>query len=782
MEQVIIITTEENKKSILRKNSSQHIFYHLKFYTFQDLKKKLFFDYDFHALLFIMNHYHVSLSIAKMYLENLYFLDELDDEKIVFLNHLKKELEEQGLLIFSPTFRSFLKNKRIIVCGYPFLTKEQKRILEQMNCEIEYQKFEEKCYQPLIYEAKNIDEEVEFVVVEIAKLLEKGISIDKIKIIASSDYDNVLNRYLSLFHFPFNRLNNHSFYSTLIAQEFLAHYEEYSLEENLMHLSERYQNVGELIQIINRSAMIQDQKNRKLFIIDDLKKAKVKENVYDQALEIVNEQTSFSDDDYVFWLGFQIGSYPKIKKDTDYLPDSIKEKLGIDTTLDYNFYEREMILQKIHSIQNLIITYKLSGPNGACYPSNLIEEMATFVKPVLLDDSISYSKLYSEIKYAEALDDLYKFNLIGDSLAMYQNCMEIPYMKYDNQFTGLSKNLIMKKLDHELTLSYTNLEMYQECAFRYYISKILRLDIFQESFKTILGSIMHHILELGITKDIDIPVEMMKFVKEKEYVLNAKELFYLEEFSKELTNVLSIIRDQQRHSQLKKYLFENEFFVYKDRDDFNITFKGNIDKVMYEEINGKEVLAVVDYKTGNTNITLKNLDYGLNIQLPIYLYLLKKSDRFQNASIAGFYIQKVLAKKENIQFQKNYQEILKNRLRLQGFTNHDEYLMEMIDDEYQEGKILANVQFKKNGELSSKSKVLTNEEMNEIIFKVDEIIDRVIDSILNAQFMINPKVIEGKNVSCTYCRFRDLCYCQKRDEVVLGGEDFEVDERATVSD
>ena len=308
---------------------------------------------------------------------------------------------------------------------------------------------------------------------------------------------------------------------------------------------------------------------------------------------------------------------------------------------------------------------------------------------------------------------------------------------------------------------------------------ILHLDIFQENFKTILGSIMHHILELGVMKDIDIPVEMMKFVKEKEYVLNAKELFYLEEFSKELTGVLEVIRKQQQHSQLKKYLFENEFFVYKDRDDFNITFKGNIDKVMYEEIRGKEVLAVVDYKTGNTSITLKNLEYGLNIQLPIYLYLLKKSDRFHDALIAGFYIQKVLPKKENIQFQKTEWDLLVEKLALQGFTNSDEALMEMIDDGYQNSQIIKNLAFKKNGEISSRSKVLSNEEMDMVIERVDLIIDDVIANILNGEFAINPKIVDRKNVACTYCKFRDLCYKRKQNEVVLGGEEVEMDEGTT---
>ena len=781
MEQVIIITTEENKKKILRENSEKHSLINLKFYTFEELKKKLVFDYDLNAILYVVKSYQVSIPVAKIYLENLYFLQDLDNEKVRFLNQLKKELDQNHLLIYHESFKKIFKNKKIVVYGYPFLTKEQQLILSELDHSIEYKNDSNIFYQPNIYEAETMNEEVEFLMQEICGLLEKNISLSHIKIIASSSYEKILARYFSFFQIPYQVKNRHSFYSTSIAQDFLTHYDELSISENVLGLSEKYQNVNELICIINRTVNISDKEERKKFIIEDLKQAKIQESVYDSAVTIGDLNVSFREDDYVFLLGFNVGEYPKIKRDIDYLPDSIKTLLGLDTTTDENEYQMAFILDKIHSIKHLVITYPLNGSTGKCYPSVLVQKLASQVKPICLHSYISYSKVYSEMKYALALDLLYKFNTIHPDLAMYQNNLDIPYFQYDNQFKGIKNSQLIEKLKGELTLSYTNLEMYQECAFHYYVSKILRLDIFEETFKTILGSVMHHILELGLTKDIDIPVEMMKFVKEKGYVLSSKELFYLEIFSKELEKILKVILEQQKHSSLKKYLFETEFFVYKDREDMNVTFKGNVDKVMYEEIDGKEVLAVVDYKTGNTNITLKNLEYGLNIQLPIYLYLLKKSERFHDAFIAGFYIQKILANKENIQFKKSEKELLEERLRLRGFTNRDETLMKLVDKDYLDGKVLLNVKFKKDGELSSNSKVLSNEEMDEVIIKVDQIIDEVISHILHGDFAIHPKVIDGKNISCKYCKFRDLCYMRKQNEVVLGGEESEVDEGATVS-
>ena len=46
MESIVVITSNSNKKRILKKLSENKLLYNLKFYSFLDLKKKLFFDYD----------------------------------------------------------------------------------------------------------------------------------------------------------------------------------------------------------------------------------------------------------------------------------------------------------------------------------------------------------------------------------------------------------------------------------------------------------------------------------------------------------------------------------------------------------------------------------------------------------------------------------------------------------------------------------------------------------------------------------------------------------------
>jgi len=94
-EEIIIITNNSNKKMILREISKNKLLLNIKFLTFNDLKKKLYFDYDYKTIEYIINKYNVKASIALMYLENMYFLKDINNKKICFLYELKKDLEDK---------------------------------------------------------------------------------------------------------------------------------------------------------------------------------------------------------------------------------------------------------------------------------------------------------------------------------------------------------------------------------------------------------------------------------------------------------------------------------------------------------------------------------------------------------------------------------------------------------------------------------------------------------------------------------------------------------------
>ena len=257
----LIITNEFNKMDILKKLTNEKKFNNYKFYSFNELKRKLFFDYDNKTIEYVMKKYNVNLSIAKIYIENLYFLKEIRNKKIEFLNNLKKELDNNKLLIYNNQFKNYLLGKKIIVYQNEELSKEEKYILKDFNYEVK--KNQNSIYSPEIFEAININEELEFVISSIKKLIHEGIDINNIKLIANSEYNKYLEYYSQIFGLPLNTNDGNSFFSTGVSNLFLRMYDEYDIPVIIEKLKEKYENINELISVINKSVLVSDKKLEK---------------------------------------------------------------------------------------------------------------------------------------------------------------------------------------------------------------------------------------------------------------------------------------------------------------------------------------------------------------------------------------------------------------------------------------------------------------------------------------------------------------------------------------
>ena len=61
---------------------------------------------------------------------------------------------------------------------------------------------------------------------------------------------------------------------------------------------------------------------------------------------------------------------------------------------------------------------------------------------------------------------------------------------------------------------------------------------------------------------------------------------------------------------------------------------------MYYVENDITYVSIIDYKTGNADINLNNIEFGLSLQLPVYLYLIKHTDIFKNVVVVGVFIYK----------------------------------------------------------------------------------------------------------------------------------------------
>ena len=736
--ETVIICNDSDRNIILRRNKLINI----KLINMGDFISKYFFDYDENTILYVMNKYSVKYEIALMYIKNLYYIQnkKYNVKKLDFLVMLKNELDNNNLLKYDDLFKKYIKSVDILVYGLR-LGKFEKRVLNDLNYHIIEKS--KNAYNHVVYKFDTMESEVEFVANNICKLIDDGIDVKNIKLTnVDSSYYNTLVRIFTLFGLRVNVPFSSSLSSFPIVKKFIELYKNNDLDFAINNISKIDKLYDKLISVINKYIKY----DNKELLIYKLENTSINSDKFDNGIEIVDLlDNNFSDKDYVFMLGFNDGVIPNSYKDIDYITDNIKDLVGLDLTKDMNKYLREDILDSIHNIKNLFITYKLRDTKKTFYPSSLCSYFE--VVDGNINTYVSYSEVYNKIKLTRSLDEYIKYGYKNDNFLMLYNNFNVDYNSYNNKYSLI--NRVMDKL----VLSYSKMQIYNKCAFRYYLTDILKLDVFETNFSALIGSMVHYVMEKCLSDNcLDTDKYVLEFLKDKE--LSKKEMFFIEKYKLCISELLNQVILEREYSSFDNAMYEKKIDI--DYDD-NIRFTGVIDKILYKELNDKTYVALIDYKTGNDDISLKYLKYGLNMQLPIYLYLCNYLN-LRNVIYSGFYLQRF-----NIT-DKDY--------RLYGYSNSDREILSLMDNGYDNSKIIKGMKTLKDGSFSKYTKVLSNDDINEIISITKKRIEEVVDNIRNNRFDINPKVIGDKNIGCDFCKFRDICFVKSSDRILIEEEEF----------
>ena len=187
---------------------------------------------------------------------------------------------------------------------------------------------------------------------------------------------------------------------------------------------------------------------------------------------------------------------------------------------------------------------------------------------------------------------------------------------------------------------------------------------------------------------------------------------------------------------------------------------------MYKKYDDKTLVSIIDYKTGNTDIDIYNSVYGIGMQLIVYLYLISKSELFEDYFCVGFYLQKILNNEINVDRNKEYLDLKKENLVLYGYSIDDKESISKFDKTYVKSKYIKSMKVNKDGNIGGKN-ILNEDTMHKLENLVDKKIDEARDKILNGDFSINPKSIDNEVIGCKYCRYNDLCFRKNEDIVNL---------------
>ena len=168
------------------------------------------------------------------------------------------------------------------------------------------------------------------------------------------------------------------------------------------------------------------------------------------------------------------------------------------------------------------------------------------------------------------------------------------------------------------------------------------------------------------------------------------------------------------YTDFKNAYYEKEITIPLAKYKIDSYFTGIIDKIMFYQNMDDTYYALIDYKTGSFPTSLNNLKYGLDMQLPIYLYLVENSEVFKNPIFAGFYFQKVSLGSITTTNSKDYKAVVEDKLKLKGYSTSDEDILSHFDHNYTKSNIISGMSITKNG-FSRYAKLLSEEDVYNIL-------------------------------------------------------------------
>ncbi|MBS1364045.1 MAG: PD-(D/E)XK nuclease family protein [Bacilli bacterium] len=768
-EDIIIVSNKYIKPILIQKFSNQ--MRKITFKSFDEVKDDIYTTIDYQMLFHNMKE-DTNLEVLRIKLANSYFIQQDSNEP--FLHELYL-YHQNNHLILDENHLSYYKSKKVYFVNY----YGDDDLINQM---LPFLKHYERCFttnsidkELTIFHFENYDDEILEVVNHIAILLNKKVDPAKIVIHkVNKDYLNKLEEYLMIYKIDYIVEGEGSFFDVDIVKNFfhdLKNYEAMRLNKVLKdYLIDKKDNkiFSKIGKVLEPLIMLDLTINSiTLDLIKDVFIHTIYQEEVTNAIKIENVLNHIYDDDtHIFIMNFSHGEIAHIYKDDTYLNDKIRKNLKLLTSFDRTQIEEKKILDCIHSYESIHLSYSTYCSSKIYMPSNLIKKLAKKRIVNICDASIHIYHIVNEdmakMRFfkAYALYRLYQKKTFDYLYGYTYFCADLT-KRYQSDFNATLDYLALPTLFMEL--SYTKLNDYFSCPFRFYLKYILNIEEkMEDNNSTFVGRMYHFVLEKVVAKRYidrrtkeevleNISVYICDFVKNQTYEIKDKLKFYLNKFSEELKLIVEIIMDFMDHSSFEVLGLEQK--LEKQLDDYTVVV-GLIDKILKYQ----EYYLVIDYKTNPVHPNWYALDVGLDLQLPLYLYLIKAND--PNAKIAGSYLQSVFRTSLLKYEDKPLSKVMLEQLKYVGYTLQDRDVILAIDTNALNGsgslpkQIVSNKGFYKN----FLKKSFTQTQFDAIILYVEKLIFEANKKIRKGLFPILPLTDEKNESVCRYCRLKDLCY------------------------
>ena len=346
--------------------------------------------------------------------------------------------------------------------------------------------------------------------------------------------------------------------------------------------------------------------------------------------------------------------------------------------------------------------------------------------------------------------------------------------------------------------SVSRLEQYAACAYAHFLRYGLNLSP-QEEYEVKaadLGNLFHGVLEIFSEKLVENGYTWFDFPEEegqrilreavdaytvayRNTVLfdSARSAYTVTRLWRILSRTVKTLQYQLKKGSFVPEQFEVSFSVVQDLDAVNIALgegermrlKGRIDRLDVKEEEDRVFVKVVDYKSGSRDFSLAALYYGLQLQLVVYLNAGLEMAARRHPGKEAVPAAMLYYRVQDPYVEPGAQELtpeevnarILQALRPTGVVSAQEGVAEGLDAGFTDRSDAAPLERKKDGSLSARSSVLSEEDFRAVSAFVEKKIRQTGRRILEGQIDCSPYV-RGNESACDFCDFKKVCGFDRR--------------------
>jgi ATP-dependent helicase/nuclease subunit B len=472
--------------------------------------------------------------------------------------------------------------------------------------------------------------------------------------------------------------------------------------------------------------------------------------------------------DYIFLCGMNDGVFPSKYSPEIFFADKFM-KLESEHLAEerYKFFS---VFRRFN--KELILSYAKSDNKRELTCSTFLSDLSEIIKLKKIPESFFRMKLFSK---TEALiesgsdDNLSNENIFNDDAADLKRKIAVENERVDGKANFYSGSLFNEEptfMNKEFSLSekgkavlrdlkdksfsVTQFENYAKCPFKYFVEKILRIEVIEDPNEDVepleIGNYLHALLFEFYTRLVEEKIDIHSqaaedllfdlakniisqfrfddetyfYEKEKFFGISNNRadsiLFHFLETERNQTDGYSPSYFEVAFGRREKKGSDKRLGAENPLQFDGINLVGKIDRVELKN----NFISIVDYKTGAKKVTSTNIHRGLDLQLPVYMHIAEE-------------------------------------LLGPGFLPGKIFIYSLKFNEKDFGKNEINLSRKKNLTDTEKSALLT-ETVEESLSKLKE----YFHGITSAEF--NPSILDDREtLVCNYCNFKNICRVDIRE-------------------